>query len=35
MLVEFRLRKTVPGMGGVLKESSGGSEFKHDVFDTL
>jgi hypothetical protein len=28
--------ETVPGIeGGGMKESSGGSEFKHDIFDTL
>jgi hypothetical protein len=28
--------ETVPGVeGGEMKESSGGDEFKHDIFDTL
>jgi hypothetical protein len=28
--------KTVPGIGvGEVKESSGGGEFKYDIFDTL
>jgi hypothetical protein len=28
--------KTVPGTGeGGMKESSGGGEFKYDIFDTL
>jgi hypothetical protein len=28
--------ETVPGnRGGEMKESSGGGEFKHDIFDTL
>jgi hypothetical protein len=28
--------KTVSGIrGGVMKESSGGGEFKYDIFDTL
>jgi hypothetical protein len=26
---------TVPGMGGGMKESSRGGEFKYDIFDTL
>jgi hypothetical protein len=28
--------RTVPGIrGGLMKESSGGGEFKYDIFDTL
>jgi hypothetical protein len=28
--------ETIPGMvGGVIKEDSGGSEFKYDIFDIL
>jgi hypothetical protein len=30
------LAETVPGIkGGRMKESSGGDEFKYDIFDTL
>jgi hypothetical protein len=30
------LGKTIPGIrGGGMKEYSGGSEFKYDIFDTL
>jgi hypothetical protein len=27
--------ETIPGMGGGIKESDGGSEFKYDIFDTF
>jgi hypothetical protein len=27
--------ETIPGMGGWIKESGGGGEFKYDIFDTL
>jgi hypothetical protein len=29
------LVETIPGIGGELKESSGRSEFKYDIFDML
>jgi hypothetical protein len=27
--------ETIPGMGSWVKKSSGGDEFKYDIFDTL
>jgi hypothetical protein len=29
------MQKTVPGIGGGIKESGGGGVFKYDIFDTL
>jgi hypothetical protein len=29
------LIETIPGMRGVIKENSGGGEFKYDIFDIL
>jgi hypothetical protein len=30
-----RTAKTIPGMGGVIRENCGGDEFKYDIVDTF